>query len=624
MQHSPSREPSLSPGPTFASNKQLHPDFTPPPSLPTSPPASPQVGTGSLSRDAAEDDEAFQAGPAGQVKSAAGGQAPSLTGILLGGGTSSSKGRRDSSQDRSKLSHRRKERANKPAPGVAFPSSSSGLGDLMDGVDDEAPVSRGATPTIGRSEGRRIVSQTTTTTVRKTEMRHVRYSLPEFDDLFDENHPPAPKSRSSRHRNSSSSPYRTSTSTTSSPSFPRSHSPSGGGSGKSRRAARSTLQPRRSNSMRDSSPSSRGGVGSSWNSWRSQSSSSTSTSYRPSGPSSSSPFFSRSFGGGHGLALQQQQQIGDEDDPYSGHGHRSRSSSSSSLASHNPSASNLTDPFAFANAVSESTMPFVQPFVSAFAFLAVSAVAALTISAVLVASFSLTFYDDVGRRVGEMGRSFGGVREGVGRLIGSATRGAMEVVVRATATGEEGKEEKARETRDGKRREMPTVDEEDDDDLLDSPSSTKRGKRSSRSRTPSYASSSGTSSGTSSPRSSFPSFSSPLRPFTSFTSPPPATHPNPPASTTDGWNTDDDALPYDVPNPTPHHSRSSSPGPGRAPRSRTSTGSSSTASSALPPRPPLAVLIPSIMFALLFTIAKVLAGALKGKQQNGGRGGRSA
>ncbi|BGP18542.1 hypothetical protein JCM10213v2_006608, partial [Rhodosporidiobolus nylandii] len=307
---------------------------------------------------------------------------------------------------------------------------------------------------------------------------------------------------------------------------------------------------------------------------------------RAAGPASSSPFFSRSYGGGSGHALQR------------------RNSSE---------AEDANDVAAFAATLTETTMPFVRPVVSAFAFLAVSAIAALTVSAVLLTSFSLTFYDDCAQRLGHVQRSLGGVRAGMGRLIGNA-RGALDLAVRATA-GPVSPSTAASSAADAKRAEsgrtaMPAVQDDDSvtagDEQGQETSGAEGGPDPVRSR-------GGSSSAA--PGRAYPTpFLSPLRRFTS-------TFPNPSPSQGEpvdagGWGTDEDALPYDVPHPTPHVSRPPSPHRGRAPRSRTSTGSSSASStgSALPPRPPLAVLIPSVIFALLFTLAKLLAGAIKGKK----------
>lgn len=507
----------------------------------------------------------------------------------------------------SELSRRRREKATRTpmSERVVFPSSSS-----RENEDEEWALSHpslDASPsTIGRAEGRRVISQTTT--VRKTERRQVRISLPEFDNLFDTDDLSHPSSSRS-HRYSTTSTSSTSTTTQTLPSrssayssfrASRPNSPSGVGkvrrSTSQTRSTRSSLPPRRtSSSTREASPAGAGAAAT----WSGRSPSS-----RSSGPSASSPFFHRSLGGGGGTTSD---------------GRRLPSSSSAT------DSVDINDPFAFANAVSESTMPYVTPVVSAFTFLAVSAVAALTISAVLFASFSLTFYDDCTSRVGS-------VRAGMGRLIGNA-REVLDLAVRATAevygTDSAGRSGSGR-AGGGRRPPRPTtIDEEEDDEAA-----TARRSRSHSNSAPSTPTPS--SSGTTTPRSNghhHPPFGpfSPVRPFTSTSLPPhhataAAGHQEPDLDRDPeaGWNTDDDALPYDVPHSTPYASRPSSPHR----RSRTSTSSTSASSPdastkkpTLPPRPPLAVLIPSVVFALLFTIAKVLAGALTSRASGGGGGG---
>ncbi|GAA6003846.1 hypothetical protein JCM10207_006433 [Rhodosporidiobolus poonsookiae] len=448
---------------------------------------------------------------------------------------------------------------------VSFPTSTPSSDDDEQWVPQPKPSTSAL-----RSDRKRCLSQTTTTTTtttqRKTERRRVRYSLPDLEHLFDENFPPV---RPSPHHRSSSS---SSTSKLSSAFLAnRSHSPSPGPSrarspsGKVRRT--SSSRSRRRSSLYDDTPP-KHSASSNWD-WNSPGP-------RNAGPASSSPFFARSFGGGNGLALQRRNSSQTDDD-----------------ASDEVSA--------FATALTETTMPFVRPVVSAFAFLAVWAVAALTVSAVLLASFSLTFYDDCAQRLGSVHRSLGGVRAGMGRLIGNA-RGALDLAVRAAGSinvsgepdglGGAGAHGRKRRTA------MPTVQEEDanEEGDVDGFFRSKRSRTTKEPHSRTSSNTSGSSSGSASPRATF---ASPLRPFTSFSGADERT-------TEAGWGTDEDALPYDVPHPTPSTSRPASPH--RQPRSRTPSGT------ALPPRPPLAVLIPSVILALLFTLVKLVAGAVKGQK----------
>lgn len=66
------------------------------------------------------------------------------------------------------------------------------------------------------------------------------------------------------------------------------------------------------------------------------------------------------------------------------------------------------------------------------------------------------------------------------------------------------------------------------------------------------------------------------------------------------WTDEEDATPYDVPHTTPWGSRPASPPP-----LQHRPSPSSPRPDAMPPRPPLRILIPSILFALLYTLVKV-------------------
>ncbi|GAA5969452.1 hypothetical protein JCM11641_008120 [Rhodosporidiobolus odoratus] len=570
-----------------------------PPSLPMSPPESPETAALSMHKQLRG------------VELGTGGRDKSNVGAFLEKGSSSQVGAGQERKTRVEyvadgLPERYRDRRSEPIltkAKVAFPSAR-----LSEEVTVAPTVGSKATASMGRTEGRRLVSQTTTTsTTRRTERRSVRYSLPAFDNAFEDYPaPPSPShssSRSQRHRSSSScaaartrSPSSSSSATarTRSPSAkPRKATTSSPHHHSHSRSSRTPLSAHRSSSMADPTaiPSS-----------------------RSSGPASSSPFFARSFGGGSGLAV------------------RRRSSSTASAYAPNELD---TDAAAFASALTFQSMPFVRPFVSAFAFLAVSAVAALAVSTVLLASFSLTFYDDCTQRISSMQRSLGGVRAGMRRLIGNA-KGALEIAVRATVNNSmmtsPGVEEMGEGGEARGRTAMPTVQQDDSDgevsttvvdDQQDEQQSQRdrngqsRSRKSSGASTPTSASSCGR---------LFGGFSSPLRAFTSASPPSPSVSPghDRTADRETCWNTDDDAQPYDVPPCTPRASRSSSPFRDRSSRASPSSGAGGgkRPGPPLPPRPSWTVLIPSVIFALLFTLAKLLFRALKGRQGEGTRSDR--
>ncbi|GAA5876852.1 hypothetical protein JCM16303_006309 [Sporobolomyces ruberrimus] len=266
-----------------------------------------------------------------------------------------------------------------------------------------------------------------------------------------------------------------------------------------------------------------------------------------------------------------------------------------------------------------------RPVVNLFTFLLVSSFCCMTVSAVLVASFSLTFYDDCGRRLSGLNRSLragarsieggiGGVKEGMEKMLGNA-KGAIENAVKAaegiTTTdgeGRVGESAMGREGggRDAKRTAMPTVTERDSGDEDEEQMGGKENTRTNSKSRPRPSSSSVA------PRTQGWRFrSSPGRrgfnPFTAFTSSTAAPS-SPEEHNKGGWATDEDALPFDVPHSTPHASRPASPH--RTPRSRQPSSEStfstaSTSASALPPRPHLAVLLPSLVFAVILTLAKL-------------------
>ncbi|KAL8278527.1 hypothetical protein RQP46_009019 [Phenoliferia psychrophenolica] len=162
-----------------------------------------------------------------------------------------------------------------------------------------------------------------------------------------------------------------------------------------------------------------------------------------------------------------------------------------------------------------------KPFVNLFLVLAVSTVALCSLSAVLVAGFTLTLYDDCGKRVEDLRRTLGegqkrvkgsieGVRTGVGRVVETFGQGAK----RLSAT--------------------------------------------------TLSSSAGTG-GTGQDA---------------------------------GWTSDDTQI------PPPHPSRATSPSPSPTRSSHSSTHGGST-NQKMPPRPALRFLIPSVIFALVWTLWKI-------------------
>ncbi|BGP34082.1 hypothetical protein JCM10296v2_005897 [Rhodotorula toruloides] len=403
---------------------------------------------------------------------------------------------------------------------------------------------------------------TTTTTTLRTERRQIRYSFPSALHSHEEIHSDAstPRSRTRSHTSrphvSFAPPFTRSSSTGSS----RTRSPSG----LHRRAGGTTSarQSRRSLGASEYSPHRL-----SSNTFP-RSASAPFSHAPPSTPATSSPFFRRSsLASASSFAVQRRTTMRERDDS----------------AEH-----------AIAKALSDSTLPFFRPVFQSLAFFVVSAIAAITVSAVLATSFSLTFYDDCSRRVSHVQRSLGGsiegVRAGMGRMIGNA-KGALDLAVKVAGANRSmaGRHDAQHGDERGSTA-MPTVEEQPDSDG----EPVKR--RKSRRRTKQSAAEPSVASG-----------------WAFKASPPPPAPLGTPGSREEGdladaagWGTDDDALPFDVPHPTPRHSRPASPH-----RSRQASGTASA--STLPPRPPLAFLIPSILFALVFAFARVVGEVWKGK-----------
>ncbi|GAA6061983.1 hypothetical protein JCM10212_005227 [Sporobolomyces blumeae] len=386
--------------------------------------------------------------------------------------------------------------------------------------------------------------------------------------------------------------------------------------------------------------------------------------------------------------------------------------SSSPTSPELPSSPFGPDSAALATALTENALPLFRPFVNMFTFLLVTSFCCMTVSAVLVASFSLTLYDDCGRRLlSGLNRnlragartiegSLDGVRSGMGRMIGGA-KGALDLAVKATEAISSNGEPSARARAGGAfasrgmdqdaETTMPTVpidagrdDEDADDEGNDEGRARSRrlGTRPSSSSTRTRSSSSSTSrAGGGSVGGVHSTLRRTLKPFTTFASPSPssppasaeqepprspfrpASSPTTPSEPRSGWATDEDALPYDVPHPTPFASRPASPH--RSPRARQSSASSTASTGIpsgrpglspapppsprlysglngrprqgdepqgrstpppnprpapiLPQRPHLTVLIPSLLFAVFLTLAKLAYTFWINSKDKGGR-----
>ncbi|SGY62472.1 BQ5605_C007g04696 [Microbotryum silenes-dioicae] len=216
--------------------------------------------------------------------------------------------------------------------------------------------------------------------------------------------------------------------------------------------------------------------------------------------------------------------------------------------------------------------------------------ACLAIGSVLVSSIALTFYDDCGERIVVVRKGIEGsrrrvrgsiedVRAGVGRVVGGA-RGAVELVVWATSAR------------------MPNTSVLDNVELdLDyEPFAENRDAVTFSSSSSTAASQPGTT----------PERGPTLRNCQSSTTPasrPPRDRQSSSTSSRDSgiWTEhEEDNLPFNAPFTTPHPSRSASP-------TRGARGGNDQAPPQLPPRPPLSILVPSIIFALTYTIWTVLS-----------------
>lgn len=274
---------------------------------------------------------------------------------------------------------------------------------------------------------------------------------------------------------------------------------------------------------------------------------------------------------------------------------RRRQSSRSLARSPSPSDHPL-EPSLFDNtSLAITTHDFFKPLVSLLACIVITAVAAISISTVLLASFGATLYDDCGRRVEDVQRGIGegrrrfrgsieGVKTGVEKVVGGA-RGALELAVWAAGA-------KRPEVRAAPVMVMSDLEDSEEEGFgsMPGPSTSARAQKPRpRSRTRRRRSNAGAATNGRRPT---PGWNPSPPPFDPTTNADTASHAN-------TWTDDEDAPPYDVPHTTPWGTRPSSPSGRRA-----SSQTSSTRDS-LPPRPPLRILVPSIIFALLYTFIKV-------------------
>lgn len=238
------------------------------------------------------------------------------------------------------------------------------------------------------------------------------------------------------------------------------------------------------------------------------------------------------------------------------------------------------------------SLPFIKPFINVFVLLLISTIACASISAVLVTGFSLTFYDDCGKRVRLIRDGIGegqkrvqdgidGFRAGMVRMLG-ASKGAFGLAGWAAGVG-------AKRLTNGRERvsfaKTSRHGEEGGQDggegyLGPTFKNYSRGRSRSRRR-----------------KSCSPSVGPPR--FDAAREVPASTSTTTTGNPDEGagaWQSDEDAMPYDVPPSTPRRS----PSPSSSRRQ-------------LPPRPPLRILVPSIILALLYTLGKVAWGVWMGQ-----------
>lgn len=418
-----------------------------------------------------------------------------------------------------------------PKVRLAFPK-------IMSDEEDEGPWSSGSRSGNGGSQaggasaassGSRPRTWSKTTTTRRTEHRSFRYSMPAFEHLYNDDVANSNGSSSSGSRGANSPRHSPSLSTSSIP-FPQNAS--------SRRPTHSTSSATNVRPTRTSLPSRR-----------------PATSFGSS--SSASNRFDRLF------------------DPSTLPSRHYNSTDPYTFSE--PALQPLRDPPPLVTTLTTTTLPFIKPFLHLFFLLVISAIAACSISAVLVTGFGLTFVDDCGRRVASLREGFGvsqkrmrmsieGVRAGMGRMLGGA-REALDLAVWATG---------ARARSEG---EDPATTSGDD---LSKGSRGGRGRSKLRRRTSCSPGVGNRFEGGAEASSKFDRRSLP-------------------ANQENGWTSSDDE-PYHVPPPTP---RTSPATPARSP--------SPPSTRSLPPRPPLRTLVPSLLFVLAYTFYKVVSALWTGR-----------
>lgn len=435
-----------------------------------------------------------------------------------------------------------------PKVRLAFPT-------IMSDEEEEevAWSSRRYTTISGASDGKgkyemgarpRTWSQKTTTT-RRTEHRSVRYSMPSFEQVDDTGSSTAPSPPASGYSPRVSLPSSQSTSYLPTPSSPSSYSrrPTTSTSSASAgyaRTTRTSLPSRRpTNSFSGSGPSG---------------SARFDSTYRSASPSSASTF------------------------------PRANRAKNYDASYDFRTPSSITPPPPPRN-LSIDSLPFVKPFVNVFLLLLISTIACASVSAVLFTGFSLTFYDDCGKRVRLIRDGIGegqkrvqdgieGVRAGMGRMLGGA-KGALGLAGWAAGAGAKRLTNGRERVSFARKGPAPSPVEGEEGYLGPTFKNYSRGRSRSRRR-----------------KSCSPSVGGPPR-FDAAKEIPPMANPDEGAG---AWQSDEDAMPYDVPPSTPRRSPSPS---SRRPH--------------LPPRPPMRILIPSIILALLYTLSKVAWGVWMGQ-----------
>lgn len=538
-------------------------DYTPPSSVPTSPPGSPEYGVRRSLES--EDDLAERGGSTGanlRDDHSAGDSGGAR--IRHGSSRRSDMGGKTSRRSYGDDSHARDTEDECRSPilpkvKLAFPT-------IMSDDEDDTPIwhSQGDFYDCRNHSTRRRTHSSTTTIKRKVEVRTWRVSIPAFDGVNVSSGDSSPNSNSTIHQ-----PHHS----TNQLPFPSTSS----NQGYSSRRPAASFSSASQNFNNDNLPPSR--------------------IYRNSLPSSYNREARRSHGGPLPTTSGPPLRPTRRSNPFEKIFRQDSTSSHSSIPrtrshSHIPSSkshlgsSKPNTPLKLPSI--SSHIPNMKPVFNAVFLVFVSFVACCSISAVLLAGFSLTFYDDCGRRLKWLKQGMEGINfKRVGSLLGERLEGWASGARRIVEN-----RRGARKILDLDRREESSTGDGNKNSV---PRNFSRGRSQSRRRkssTPSigglrglakrFPFTSAFSSGASTPTSdrSFPYF---------FGNNLPNQQPG------GGWISDDENLPYEIPNNTPLPSRPPSPSP---------TEAQSNSRNA-PPRPPLSILIPSIIFALVYTFFKV-------------------